>query len=650
VAGIRNQILILEDDETQVKALSEAFRREGFTVHATSRPAEAEHILEAHPIGTLIVDCLLPEISGVEFVQKIRSKYPEALLDVILMSALFKDPSFIKESLQSTQAKHFLKKPFELSEMISLVDKPVAISSEPKGPVSPRKALYELFSREKVGVREKKKAIEALEEIHGFDLPFIYNLLVESKTSGHLNVATTQGVVFGVTFAQGFIVNVDVPDKETYLGKLLLEGGYVYPQDLEKVFQDKASNKKVGEKLVTNFFVSPHALDKVLSEQMNIRISKTILDQNLNINFVESETELTSPNIAPELFGQFLHDWIVSKLSLEWLKAHFIQWANSTLVKTPHYRADHPALKAPLVHALGGVLDFIVSGLTLNQIIDSQKYQEESVFKTIHYLLTRGLLVFSSSALKLSPSDQHKYYKKLFAQFSGRSKFETYDLLVKMTGVKDSEPMLALREFEKILGSAPSSEQKEQFSLYQQLRTLSLQACEMAKAGGREKLKNEAQRGEVELKLKAASNFDEAKNLLQKSQFRQAFEMLRKVQEMDPQLTHLKVYILWSKIGMLEQEKNRAQALQQLELELLQVPPEEKFDAIYNFVQGLVAKAKNDLPSARKFFEKTIALDSTMMAARRELSILVSAATSAKPTDLFNRDLKDVVGSFFRRK
>ena len=83
-------------------------------------------------------------------------------------------------------------------------------------------------------VYEKKKLIESLEEVHGFDLPFVYSLLVESKSSGHLNVVGREnGDVSGISLSNGVIVQVDISDQSTYLGRLLIDSGFVSNEDLD---------------------------------------------------------------------------------------------------------------------------------------------------------------------------------------------------------------------------------------------------------------------------------------------------------------------------------------------------------------------------------------------------------------------------------
>ncbi len=645
--NFRNQVLIFEDDRTLSAALKAAFEREGFVAYTTTNPNDARELLALKPIGVLVIDCLLPEMSGVEFVESIRSKFPTEILEVILMSGIFVDPSFIKDSLRTTAGKYFLKKPFDLSQLLSLVEKPVSRPSDPGISTNPRMRLYQMFSQEKVSARDKRKALEALDEIHGFDLPFIYSLLVESQFSGHLNLVTTVGEVFGLSLSNGNITNVDIPDKETYIGKLLVDKGYLHPDDLLSVVKDK-SQKKFGEKLTKSFMVSPHALDMALSFQMNIRLSKTIVDKKIAVNLVETKVELTKPYIEPEEFAEFLHDWIASKISVQWLRAHYVQWMIYSLEKTPSFRENHPALLSPLVQTLPNLFNALSSGASLSQILDSRKFIEEPFYKALHYLLTSGLLVFSSAKSDLTSQDRMNQLNKIYAQFNGLNKVEIFDLITQMVGDQHDVPELVIQKFSRFLGRAPSPNEKVLFSLYQQLTNLALHAFEFVKSGKTEKLKDEMAKVEVVQKMQTTQQFEEAKNHLQKSSFKVALDLLHQVQDVDPKFEKLRIYLSWARLGMMD-SIHKEKIITEVEMEMIQIPPEEKFDAIYSFVQGLLAKARGDFSAAHKLFAKAMSLDPTMIVARREMTVLAGMANQKKG-DMFNKDLKDVFGSIFRKK
>lgn len=635
-----SKIIILEDDQALARAWSQLLEREGIQALVTSKPEEARDYLGRHRVSTLFVDCLLPTENGVDFAQAIRQQFPKEILDIVLMSGIFTDQSFVKESLRSTGAIAFLKKPFANEELLRYVKRN---ETRAEGP-HPRKVLYQLFSRQGVSAREKRKAIEALEDIHGFDLPFIYQILVESRLSGHLNIVADKGEVSGISFAEGDIVGVDIADKSTYLGKLLIESGFLLREDLDDALNIK-STKKLGERLIQGNLVSPHGFDIVLSNQMSIRLSRTIVDQNVKVNFVPTDVEKTSPSISRELFENFLHDWVASKITTEWFRAHFMQWANARVVKTASFDQRPDILRRPLIANLDGLITKITNGQTLHELIDCKIFPEHTLYKSLHFLLTLGLISFDEGRV-LNSQDRLKLMRKMMQQFTNKNRLEIFDLMSKMTSLPESQSDQVYKEYLTLLGSEPSVTEKELASLYGQLLQIGKGAYDFARSGNRDKMKEELMKGEVEMKLKASTLFDEARNLLQKSQYKEALAMIQKAATLDPKIDKLHLYLAWAKLGTLD-TKNRVQGIKEVDMDLMQIAPEDKFDSVYNFVMGLHSKAKGDSAAARKAFEKAIAMDNSMIVARRELTVLSS--TNTTKTDLLNSDLKSLVGSLFKK-
>lgn len=641
----KGKVAVLEDDATLGAALKAGFERSGFEVYVSPKTSEIQEYLEKNSVNALFVDCLLPGGSGVDFVESIRKKFPPSVLDIVMMSGIFTDAGVIKDTMRSTKAVQFLKKPFNIDEALKCVkSKHIEQAHEE---LSPRKALYLLFNKAKVTVREKRKAIEALEEIHGFDLPYLYSLLVETMATGHLNIVGQKGDVQGISFSDGKIVAVDIADKDTQLGKLLIEAGYIHPEDLREALSTH-STKRLGEKLITGNLISPHAFNIALANQMTIRLSRTILDMPVKINFVATDVELTTPHIDSESFSVFLHDWIASKIDFKWLQAHYTQWGTYSLMKSPSFQADHPILKMPLVSHFNGFVDYFTSGQTLNKLLEAKKFPEGTAYKALHLLLSKGLIMFAEQQTTADSAERLKDLRRLQVQFSGKNKLEIWDIMVGMAGGSDSEPHFVASEFRKILGSPPSEKEAELHKLYTQLKAVAEEAHQLFQGGDREKIKEEIAKQEIETKIKASSHFDEGKMALSKSLYSQALVHLGKALTMDPTLEKAKLYMIWARLGQMEAQGIKPQLLKELEMDLLQVPPEEKFEALYSFVMGLFSKLKGDTVSAKKYFEKAYNLDNQLLAARREIAAIVSQGS--KKQDPLNRDLKDLVAGFFKKR
>ncbi|WP_413584579.1 response regulator [Bdellovibrio sp. HCB274] len=641
----KSKILILEDDETVSAALKEILSRAGHTVLVASRPDDATTMLTSNNIEFLFCDCMLPQMTGIDFITRVRKEHPNLRFKVILMSGIFTDKAFIQESTNKTQALAFLRKPFEMDQVLKLVKNE---SSAKEETASARKLLYQMFSNPKVTNRQKRKVIESIEEVSGFDLPFLYSLLVETKSSGYLNIYNSDGSVSGISFCNGNIVGVDVDDKTTFLGEMLIQSGYATPADVQTALRDK-NNRRIGNYLIQNNQLSPHAFDVILMEQMNIRLVKTIVDEKIRVNFASAEVEMSNPSIDADALSFYLHDWIASKLSLNWLKSFYMIWTGNVIAKSPTYMDDHPALAMSMIKSLDGFMAKIDGETTINKLLDVKGYTEIGVYKAVHFLLTKGLIVFAQRAAFESPEIQMKSLQKIWKNLDGKNGFEIVSYME--SGTMGSSLESVLEDFLTTLGPAPEDDRSEVAMLWRKIKKEAEDAVLVAQDSNKAtQFRQEAQRSEAENKLKANSLMDDIKKALQYTQYSKAITMVAEVTKLNPSQAQLYLYGSWAKLGVAEKADGvrRAAICKEVEMDMMQIPPDERYDALYPFVSGLFQKVRGDVGGARKQFEKAIAMDASFMSARRELASL--GASKQQKQDVFNMDLKQMVSGFFKKK
>lgn len=634
------KVLILEDDSFLGEALKAGLTREGHQVTWEIKPDEALIKMAAEKFDFVLVDCLLPQMTGVEFILKAREKSTQAFKSIV-MSGIYTDKAFVQEAVRKSQAIAFLMKPFDLGEVTKLLKKEEGLIRD----IPVHKQMYQIFNKDKITARDKKHIIETLDQVSGYDLPFIFSMLSETKSSGYLSIYYPDGVVSGVTFASGSVVTVDIEDKNTYLGEMLIQSGYITKDDLQSALEGQ-SKKRLGSRLIQGNFLSPHAFDLIMTEQMNVRISRTMTSQKLKVNFAESEIELTQPSIDSEQMVNYLHDWIASKIPLIWLKGLYISWLSHKMQISSNFKQDHPALEMSLVHGLEDFVDRLKKGVSISQLLQTPGYQELAVYKAIHFLLLKGLVCFSAKIEFKDEADQLAHLKLFKSQLSGKEPVEIADLLCLWEG-GDAE-----KNFKKItenLGPKPMDLKKELTKVWKEIHSIIQDAISKTTDKNlRSKVKSSTPQEDAEAKLKANQLLEQVKKDLQYNHFQKAFDKLIMAQALTSQIYQFYLYMSWVKLGLLNSDKKRAQ-LKEIELELMQVPPDERYDALYPFVLGLYLKAAGDVVAAKKSFEKALALDSSFLVARRELGHLMSQ--SAKPKqDIFTMDLKQVVSGFFKKK
>lgn len=109
-----NKHILVVDDDTRLRILLQRFLREnGFLVSVAKQTAEARMMMEQYRFDMLIVDIMMPEENGIEFLMKLRK---DSLVPVILLTAMGETTDRIV-GLESG-ADDYLPKPFEPKELV----------------------------------------------------------------------------------------------------------------------------------------------------------------------------------------------------------------------------------------------------------------------------------------------------------------------------------------------------------------------------------------------------------------------------------------------------------------------------------------------------------------------------------------------------
>ncbi len=113
------RILIVDDEEVLRDVLDAVLRREGFDVVPASTGEEALSLLDGEEIDLVILDIMLPGISGIDTLRSIRISNPN--LPVIIITAF----SSIDGAIEAMKhgAFHYIPKPFKNEEVVHTVNK-----------------------------------------------------------------------------------------------------------------------------------------------------------------------------------------------------------------------------------------------------------------------------------------------------------------------------------------------------------------------------------------------------------------------------------------------------------------------------------------------------------------------------------------------
>jgi DNA-binding NtrC family response regulator len=115
--------ILLVDDEAKIRnALAEALREDGHEVVAVGNPREAQKLLARGAFDVLLVDNLMPELTGLDLIRELISTTAEADRPQILMMTAHATVESAIEAMK-LGALDYLQKPFEVDELLVVVNR-----------------------------------------------------------------------------------------------------------------------------------------------------------------------------------------------------------------------------------------------------------------------------------------------------------------------------------------------------------------------------------------------------------------------------------------------------------------------------------------------------------------------------------------------
>ena len=117
------KILVVDDDELVLIALSELLKPKGYEVVTALNGPTALNLLSRDRVDLIILDIIMPEMSGLEVCRKIRAM--ENYQDVPIMMLTAKSADEDKQQGMEAGANLFLPKPISPQRLIQLVDNAV---------------------------------------------------------------------------------------------------------------------------------------------------------------------------------------------------------------------------------------------------------------------------------------------------------------------------------------------------------------------------------------------------------------------------------------------------------------------------------------------------------------------------------------------
>ncbi len=116
---VKKKILVIDDSSTNIVLLNAILIQNGYDVITAFNAKEAFQTLEKGSPDLILLDLLMPEVSGFDFLDKIKKNNKLKKIPVVIVSAIGN-----KENIQLTRemgAVSFISKPIDVDQLLDTV-------------------------------------------------------------------------------------------------------------------------------------------------------------------------------------------------------------------------------------------------------------------------------------------------------------------------------------------------------------------------------------------------------------------------------------------------------------------------------------------------------------------------------------------------
>jgi CheY-like chemotaxis protein len=116
----QSRILVIDDSTTNIVLLEAILTQKGYLIETALNAKEAFARIEKQIPDLILLDLLMPKVSGFDFLQELRKKESTRKTPVIVISAINTDDENTKR-INDLKAIDFIRKPIDIQYLVNKV-------------------------------------------------------------------------------------------------------------------------------------------------------------------------------------------------------------------------------------------------------------------------------------------------------------------------------------------------------------------------------------------------------------------------------------------------------------------------------------------------------------------------------------------------
>ena len=631
---MNKKVLIIEDDKNLAESLKAVFSKKKLNVKISHSAQQAENLISLEQYDLLVVDVVLPKVSGINFLKKVLSKgLLHSGCKTWLISGVL-DKKVISKDMVG-HVDDFFKKPLNMN----IMEKKINTLFVPSDNLS-RNIKFFYFD-----YTDKKNILRDVEYIiKGHELMFICFYLCAIRFNGVLNISCHgTDETDKILLKDGYITSFQSINEQSYIEPLLVKNNLVSKEDIKKLLDEK-SDMSLSDRLIAGCYISPHKMDKILREQQAIRLFEVMEHPSIVVGCVDFVSSMNFDRFVSLEMRHLLslvYNWIHSKVNIDWLNEFFSNYREMRIIPLKKLSSGQRLSRYSGLEFLAS--DSIREPKTIGGIISESSKKEEDIVRELYCrLLVRENCFEYKISEHLSNDMDQSFMKKKYENFlrdaEMRNYFELLNLPVNASVHKIEE---AYRNIVKIFhpDRRDSNMPKELAEICDRCFILIREIYQTLIDPKKKRkylqiLEEKSRKDYFEIK----ESYIKGKNNVEAGHYSQAVNQLEFVLKYKTAPGDTSLYYIWCLIKDKQFVINKEEINQIADL-FDSVGLEYRQSALFFFVKGLFMKAKGEGKAAFNLFTQALRLDPRLSVARLEKYSLGTSKRKGKKSfmDFFRK-------------
>jgi len=403
---VSKTILVVEDDKTVQKMLTEVIEEEGFTVIGERDGEWALRTFESKEIDFVILDILIPVMNGFQVAERIRKTVKGKELPILMISGIYRGVNHRQDAIRKYNVVEYLDKPLDMEKLLDSLketfgaDYPSAVAAQAEREAVDRKAPEPYASpeskEEQAEVeRHSKEFLSAARRGNLRDTSFAELLaeLYRDKVDGALLLKKEK--LKKIVFTKnGYPVFVKSNLLNECLGKVMVREKMIGEEECEEsIIKMKESGRQQGTVLIEMGCISPHNLQYALQLQLEVKLYDLFGWEQGEFQF---NPKSSVPPVTVSLDAStaaVIYEGIRRKYKLERLRQALDGWLE-------HYVVPHPDpifrfQDMDLDEEEEAFVEHLKGDRTLREILDLG-LDKERVYRIVYALKCAGMVTLQN--------------------------------------------------------------------------------------------------------------------------------------------------------------------------------------------------------------------------------------------------------------